>query len=65
MLGVYSFCGAFGIMTVALVGGWLFDNWKPVGPFVFMAVANCVIFVLATLTFIATRNRPASEPAAG
>ena len=47
VLGLYSFSGALGIMLVALIGGWLFDNWKPVGPFLLMAGANCVMFTLA------------------
>jgi MFS family permease len=63
VLGLYSFSGAFGIMLVALVGGWLFDNWRPVGPFLLMAAANCVMFTLAIVTFLATRGRPATAPA--
>jgi hypothetical protein len=48
---------------VALVGGWLFDNWKPVGPFLLMAGANCVMFTLAVITWFATRNAPAAAAA--
>lgn len=58
VIGVFSFCGALGIMVVAIVGGWLFDNWRPVGPFVFMATANSVLFILAVITWVSTRNRP-------
>jgi hypothetical protein len=50
-------------MMVAFVGGWLFDNWRPVGPFVFMAAANFFILVLAVLTLLATRQRAAAIPA--
>lgn len=64
VLGVYSFCGALGIMMVAFIGGWLFDNWRPVGPFIFMAAANTFMFVLAVLTLLVTRQRTASVPAA-
>ncbi|MEQ1803588.1 MAG: MFS transporter [Gammaproteobacteria bacterium] len=66
VLGLYSFSGALGIMLVALIGGWLFDNWKPVGPFLLMAGANCVMFTLAMFTWFATRGRPtpAVAPAA-
>lgn len=64
VLGVYSFSGALGIMLVALIGGWLFDNWRPVGPFLLMAGANCVMFILAVFTFFATRSRPVPVPAA-
>ena len=58
VIGVFSFCGAIGIAIVASVGGWLFDNWKPVGPFLFMAAANTLMFVLALLTLWATRHDP-------
>jgi predicted MFS family arabinose efflux permease len=58
VLGLYSLSGALGIMLVALVGGWLFDNWRPVGPFLLMAGANVVMFTLAVVTFFATRGRP-------
>ena len=65
VLGVYSLSGAFGIMLVALVGGWLFDHWKPVGPFLLMAGANGLMFTLAIITLIVTRGQttPASAPA--
>jgi MFS family permease len=59
VIGIFSFCGAMGIMMVASIGGWLFDNWRPVGPFIFMACANCVTLVLAVVTLLATRSRVA------
>ena len=37
VLGLFSLFGALGILMIAQVGGWLFDHWKPVGPFLFMA----------------------------
>lgn len=62
VLGLFSLFGALGIMVVGIVGGWLFDNWKPVGPFLYMAGSNAVMVVLAVLVFLATRrpgdNRP-------
>ncbi|MEZ5565095.1 MAG: MFS transporter [Gammaproteobacteria bacterium] len=45
-------------------GGWLFDNWRPVGPFVLMAVANCVMFTLATVTHLPRRAAGTVEPPA-
>lgn len=64
VIGVFSFCGAIGIAMVAIVGGWLFDNWRPVGPFVFMATANCCMFVLALVTLMVTRGRAGAAAAA-
>jgi MFS family permease len=57
VLGLYSLCGAFGIMVVGLVGGWLFDNWRPVGPFIYMAASNAALMLLALGTYVATRTR--------
>ncbi|MAF83132.1 MAG: MFS transporter [Gammaproteobacteria bacterium] len=44
VLGMWSFCGALGILTVALVGGYLFDNVSQIGPFMFVAGANILLF---------------------
>lgn len=59
VLGVFSLLGAVGIMVVGLVGGWLFDNWRPVGPFLYMAASNVVMVVLALVLLISTRRRAA------
>jgi MFS family permease len=66
VLGLYSLFGAVGIMVVGLVGGWLFDNWRPVGPFLYMAASNVLMVVLALLLLAAgSRSRAAArEPAA-
>ncbi|MCL4790976.1 MAG: MFS transporter [Gammaproteobacteria bacterium] len=60
VLGLFSLFGAVGIMVVGLVGGWLFDNWKPVGPFLYMAASNATLFLLALLTIFLTRKSPAA-----
>jgi hypothetical protein len=39
-------------MVVGLVGGWLFDNWRPVGPFLYMAASNALMFTLAVLLIV-------------
>jgi len=59
VLGLFSLFGAFGIMVVGLVGGWLFDNWRPVGPFLYMAGSNAVL-VVAALVMLAwyARRQP-------
>ena len=63
VLGVFSLLGAFGIMVVGLVGGWLFDNWKPVGPFLYMAASNLLMVVLALGVLAVTRRAAAPVPA--
>jgi len=55
VLGMWSFCGAFGILTVAVVGGYLFDNVARVGPFIFVAAANVALLVW-TLRLIGRRS---------
>jgi len=65
VLGMFSLLGAVGIMVVGLVGGWLFDNWKPVGPFLYMAASNMVMVVLAIIVYVSTRDAAtADRPAA-
>ncbi|MBL8199803.1 MAG: MFS transporter [Chromatiales bacterium] len=69
VLGLFSLFGAVGIMVVGLVGGWLFDNWKPVGPFLYMAGSNALLVVAAVLVYLATRrpgnDRPGDPAVAG
>lgn len=60
VLGMWSFCGALGILTVALVGGYLFDNVSQVGPFMFVAGAN--IALLLWSVYLILRRRSASAP---
>ncbi|MDH4348919.1 MAG: MFS transporter [Gemmatimonadota bacterium] len=67
VLGLFSLSGAVGIMVVGLVGGWLFDNWKPVGPFLYMAGSNAFMVLAALLVYLATRQAGgggAGKPAA-
>jgi MFS family permease len=49
VIGMFSFCGAAGILIATLVGGQLFDAWLRPGPFVLVGAANVVIFLLAIL----------------
>lgn len=60
VLGLFSLFGAVGIMVVGLVGGWLFDNWKPVGPFLYMAASNATLFGITLLTMFFTRKASAT-----
>jgi MFS family permease len=67
VLGLFSLFGAVGIMVVGVIGGWLFDNWKPVGPFLYMAGSNAFMVLAAVLVFVATRRASgggAGNPAA-
>ncbi len=46
VMGMFSICGALGIMFVTKAGGWVFDMWKP-GPFAIVAVLNIVLCLVA------------------
>ncbi len=64
VIGVFSFCGALGILCAAVLGGWLFDNWMQSGPFVMMGSVNCVLLVAAlTVLFVAPRRDVAAGAA--
>jgi MFS family permease len=63
VIGVFSLCGAVGIAVVAFIGGWLFDNWTPVGPFVYMAASNALLFCLALGVLVVTgRQKVVKKP---
>jgi MFS family permease len=47
VLGVYGFFGAAGILFVSLVGGQLFDAWRPGAPFLIMGCANLILMAWA------------------
>ena len=47
VIGMFSLCGAFGILLVAKIGGMLFDEVSHIGPFVLVGIANLVVLVLA------------------
>jgi MFS family permease len=57
VMGVFSMCGALGIASVGIVGGQLFDHWRPVGPFLLVAAANVVLLVAAMLVYALGRSR--------
>jgi MFS family permease len=59
VIGAFSFFGALGILTTVLIGGYLFDNWRPSAPFIYMGFVNCVLIVLASITFVLKPRPPA------
>ncbi len=55
--GMQSLCGAIGILALSLAGGRLYDAFGPQAPFVAVAVANAIVFILAALyRFIELRS---------
>ncbi len=55
VMGMFSLCGALGIMFITKVGGEIFDVWRP-GPFVVVAAANALLFVAAIVVRLSDRR---------
>jgi MFS family permease len=36
VIGIFTFCGGLGILLAALLGGYLFDVWRPSAPYILM-----------------------------
>jgi MFS family permease len=49
VIGMFSLCGAIGILLVAKIGGMLFDQVSHIGPFILVGFANLVVLVLAVV----------------
>jgi MFS family permease len=56
VMGVFSMAGALGIVSVGLVGGQLFDHWRPTGPFLLVAGANVVLFFADAAVLLMARR---------
>ncbi|MFW2403230.1 MAG: MFS transporter [Gammaproteobacteria bacterium] len=57
VVGLFNVCGSVGILTIAGVGGILFDAWMPGAPFVFVAGVNFAIFACALAVRLRTGRR--------
>jgi MFS family permease len=49
VIGMFSLFGALGILLVAKMGGYLFDEVSRIGPFVLVGFANLIVLVLAII----------------
>ncbi len=49
VIGLFSLCGAIGILLVAKIGGYLSGAFGPSAPFILVAFANTAVFLLALL----------------
>lgn len=54
VIGLAGVCGAVGVLTATSLGGWLYDVWRPGGPFVMMGVINLLVFLTAVAVRIRT-----------
>jgi MFS family permease len=56
VIGMFSLCGAIGILSIAKFGGMLSGVYGTIAPFVLVALANTVVLVFALAVFAATRR---------
>jgi MFS family permease len=49
VMGFFNLAGGVGILIGAVAGGWLFDNWLPQGPFVFIGGVAFLVLIWALL----------------
>ncbi len=57
VIGGFSFFGAVGILTVAIIGGYLFDNVSPTAPFTMVGFANICLLTIALLLLFFERKK--------
>ena len=43
VVGLFNFCGSVGTLTIAFVGGFVFDAWMPGAPFVMVGIINLLV----------------------
>lgn len=61
VIGVFTLCGSIGIFLAAIVGGTLFDAWRPSAPYIVTGCVSGLLCMLAIHTWIATRLDPGSR----
>jgi hypothetical protein len=59
VIGLFSLCGAIGILLIAKVGGILSGQYGNIAPFMLVAGANFVVLTLALATYYASRKQEA------
>ncbi|WGL16825.1 MFS transporter [Microbulbifer bruguierae] len=61
VIGFFTLSGAVGILVASVIGGYLFDTWRPSGPFVFFSAVALAVFTWAMLI---RRDKGTTESAA-
>jgi MFS family permease len=56
VIGMFSLCGALGILAIAKFGGMLSGVYGTIAPFVLIAIANTAVLFCALLVYSATRK---------
>lgn len=64
VIGLFSLCGAIGILLIAKGGGYLSGIYGPIAPFMLVASANVLVLILCLLVLAYTRNEEREAAAA-
>jgi len=51
VIGVFTLCGSLGIFFAAIVGGTLFDAWRPSAPYIVMGCVSGLLCLLSLYTW--------------
>ncbi|MEU5882385.1 MFS transporter [Spirillospora sp. NPDC047279] len=54
--GVFALCGSAGILSISLLGGYLFDHWRPAAPFAVVGALGLAVCAYGLV--VRTRIRP-------
>jgi MFS family permease len=55
VIGVFTLCGSVGIFLAAIVGGTLFDVWRPSAPYILTGCMSGLLCLMAVYTYRASR----------
>ncbi|NND36744.1 MAG: MFS transporter [Gammaproteobacteria bacterium] len=61
VIGMFSLCGAIGILSIAKFGGYLSGLYGTIAPFLLVAFANAVVMVFALAVLAMTRSASANK----
>ena len=56
VIGIFNLSGAVGILVASKLGGYLFDSWRPAGPFILFGLL--ALFVLVWAMLVKSRIKP-------
>lgn len=56
--GTVGFFGSIGILFCSKMGGYLYDEWDPTGPFLLFSCFNCFLLIVGVIVYIYTRRNP-------
>lgn len=57
VVGLAAFCGAVGILTTSVAGGFLYDHWRISAPVIFVGLTNLAVFAFGMRLWFA-EGRP-------